>query len=404
MLLVLLVNGVLWTVVMHYYYQHKTAQQTIDIVKEELHTLDPLLKEVIPGERAALSALLENSREEWALPFLEVYREGEGVIFRHGSGSLPSRLRPFPDERPVISSPVHQLFQYNGDDYLYLYTAVFEKGWYMRVAIPVSRHLLNRAQETTNTVLVVVVATLLQVTVVLFPLMLAVYNRTLKDRSRLLMSNLWTVQALGNAIAKRDSDTDSHNFRVSYYALRLAEAVGLSPERMPGMIKGAFLHDIGKIGVPDSVLWKEERLTTEEYEVVKKHVPDGLEIIAGIPWLRDAVPVINGHHEHYNGEGYPNGSRGEDIPLEARIFCVVDVFDALTSRRPYKEAFSVEEALRVMDDAEGDHFDPGVYQIFRDLAPDLQQEVASGNRRQLRSLLTHAITPYFPQIMGSGRE
>jgi len=398
MLLVLLANGVLWTVAVKYYYQYKTAAQTLVLVQEELHALEPLIREVAYTERSQMEAFLASSMQEWSIPFLEVYKAGEGMVISQGAAMLPTSLRAFPDELPQAASPNYRLFESANAHYLYLFAPVFEAGWYMRAAIPVDRGYIAQTRDSTQTALLVVIVTLLQVAIVLSPLLLASYRRILKDREQLLLSNLGTILALGNAIAKRDSDTDSHNYRVSYYALRLAEAVGLDPKRMPGLLKGAFLHDVGKIGVSDRVLLKKGRLDSEEYEIVRKHVAYGLEIIAGIPWLRDAAPVISGHHEKYDGSGYPQGIRKKAIMLEARIFSVVDVFDALTSRRPYKEALSLDEALGIMDEASGRHFDPEIYGAFRELAPSLFKQVSSDDRRLLRRILGHAIQPYFRHI------
>lgn len=403
MLLVLIINGFAWTVIVQMYYQHKTTQQTLDAVQASLHSLEPAFREIASQEQPQLEEFLVKTMQERNIPFLQVFNTDEGMIFNKGSEMLPGKYRPNPPPLSQADTPEHQLIEIDNRHYLYLVTPVFHAGWYMRAVIPVNPEFINRIEGTTHTTISVVVLTLLQVTIVLFPMMIASYNRTLRDREDLLMSHLWTVLALGNAIAKRDSDTDIHNYRVSYYALRLAEAAGLEPARIPGLIKGAFLHDVGKIGVPDSVLLKPGKLSQEEYSIVQRHVTDGLEIIAGIPWLHDAAPVISGHHEHYNGDGYPNALKGSDIPLEARIFTVVDVFDALTSTRPYKKALSVENALNVMDESIGTHFDPKIYRIFKDLAPSLQKQLSQQSRRQIRRRLSHAILPYFPYTIDYGK-
>jgi hypothetical protein len=398
MLLVLLVNGVLWTVAVKYYYRHQTATQILAIVQQELQALEPLIRKYAYTDRLQMAAFLRKTMHEWSIPFLQVYRTGEGMVVNQGAAMLPESLRPFPATLPEQGEPSYQLFQSANANYLYLFAPVFEPGWYMRTAIPVNRDYIAQIESNTHTVQLVVIVTLLQVTLVLFPLLLASYRRILRERDRLLMSNLRTVLALGNAVAKRDSDTDSHNYRVSYYALRLAQAVGLEPKRMPGLIKGAFLHDVGKIGVPDHILLKQGSLNEQEREIVKRHVYDGLEIVAGIAWLSDATSVIGGHHEQFDGSGYPQGLKDEAIPLEARIFSVVDVFDALTSRRPYKEALSVDEALHIMDASEGRHFDPQIYRTFRGLALSLFEQVSGDDRRRLRRTLGHAIQPYFRHL------
>lgn len=404
MLLVLMGNGLIWTVAVQLYYQHKTSEQTLKAVQEELTALEPQLKKHIHQSQAHLIDFLENTMLEREIPFLQVYKKGHGVIFSKGTDTIPAKYSNAPTQWPPVPSPAHRLIKINDRHYLYLFRPVFDSEWYMRAAIPVNPGFINGVEETTHTILMIVIVTLFQASLVMLPLMLAAYNRTLKDRGDLLLSQLLTIQALGNAIAKRDSATDAHNYRVSYYALRLAEEVGLNPARMPGLIKGAFLHDVGKIGVPDSVLLKPGRLSQREYDIVQKHVSDGLEIIAGIPWLREAAPVISAHHEHYDGMGYPNGLKGENIPLEARIFSVVDVFDALTSKRPYKEALTVDRALQVMDEANERHFDPAIYGTFRNLAASLLKQASDENRKQLRRLLIHAILPYFHFVENQHQE
>jgi putative nucleotidyltransferase with HDIG domain len=191
------------------------------------------------------------------------------------------------------------------------------------------------------------------------------------------------LAALGSAVAMRDRGTNSHNFRVTLYAIRLAEAAGLPSWRIQGLVKGAFLHDVGKIGIPDAILHKAGPLTDREVALMRSHVHHGVEIVRPYKWLRDALPVVRSHHERYDGSGYPEGLRGGDIPVEARIFTLVDVFDALTSRRSYKEARSLEEALRVLAEGRGSHFDPRLHDTFRAIAPALYHSVYLADERTL---------------------
>jgi HD-GYP domain-containing protein (c-di-GMP phosphodiesterase class II) len=145
------------------------------------------------------------------------------------------------------------------------------------------------------------------------------------------------MEALGRAIAKRDSDTGAHNYRVAWIAARIAERLGLSGSAMQALIAGSFLHDVGKIGIPDAILLKPGRLDEQEMDTMRTHVAQGEEIVTGMGWLDGAQAVVAAHHEKWNGSGYPRGLAGEAIPLAARIFAVADVFDALCSKRPYKE-------------------------------------------------------------------
>ncbi len=192
----------------------------------------------------------------------------------------------------------------------------------------------------------------------------------------LLDANLETLGVLGSAIAKRDSDTDSHNFRVTAYAARLGEAAGLRGDGMRALLKGAFLHDVGKLGIRDAVLLKPGKLDAAEFGEMKRHVAHGLDIIDRSVWLRDARPVVGHHHEKWDGSGYGDGLGGDAIPLPARVFAVADVFDALTSRRPYKEPMSVEEAMAIVEKGRGSHFDPQVLDLFAGMAKELHLRFA----------------------------
>jgi HD-GYP domain-containing protein (c-di-GMP phosphodiesterase class II) len=229
----------------------------------------------------------------------------------------------------------------------------------------------------------------------LYPLMLAMLQRSTGLSRRLLDSNLSLMRSLGNAIAKRDSDTDAHNYRVTYYAVALAEAIGMSSKEIADLIVGAFLHDVGKIGIPDSILLKPGKLTTEEFEVMKTHALLGIEIVEDNPWLKGAALTIRHHHERFDGTGYPERLGGTAIPLNARIFAVVDVFDALTSERPYKEPMSLSDALNIIRKDSGRHFDPAVVDAFHVIGPDLYAQTALASENELRKRLGKALFQYF---------
>lgn len=209
---------------------------------------------------------------------------------------------------------------------------------------------------------------------VLVPVLLALEGKVIRHARDAVDANIDALVTLGNAIAQRDSDTDAHNYRVTLYAIRLAEHVGLDDEAIRHLILGAFLHDVGKIGVPDAILLKPGKLTEEEFAVMRTHVGRGLAIVARSRWLAPASEVIGGHHERYDGSGYPQGLSGEAIPLAARIFAVVDVFDALTSKRPYKEPFPLDRAKAIMLEGRGRHFDPELLDRFLEIADAVYDE------------------------------
>ena len=229
----------------------------------------------------------------------------------------------------------------------------------------------------------------------LYPLMLGLLSRTVALSSRLLEANLSLLRSLGNAIAKRDADTDAHNYRVTCYAVTLAEAVGVSKKTITELVLGAFLHDVGKIGIPDQILLKPGRLNSEEFQVMQTHALLGIEIVAGNPWLAGAEKTIRHHHERFDGKGYPDGLSGEAIPIAARIFALVDVFDALTSVRPYKQALSLEETLSIMEREAGQHFDPMIYAVFRQIAPVLYEQGQSRDHAQWSQELKVMLEQYF---------
>lgn len=194
---------------------------------------------------------------------------------------------------------------------------------------------------------------------------------------RLLEHNIQTAQVLGNAVALRDSDTGAHNFRVALYAGRLGEAADLDQQAMRDLIAGAFLHDLGKIAIPDAVLLKPGPLSDEERRVMCRHSDIGAQLLSELPAFRGAIDVVRHHHERFDGTGYPDGLMGTDIPLVARAFSIVDVFDALMSDRPYKRPFDLQRALEEIATGSGTHFDPDFTAHFLRLAPEAWQ-VLSG--------------------------
>ena len=229
----------------------------------------------------------------------------------------------------------------------------------------------------------------------LFPLFLSAY-RDLKENERLLLaSNLSTIKYLGDAIALRDSETSLHNFRVTLYAIALGEEIGLEEDSMRSLIKGSFLHDIGKIGIPDNILLKAGSLTDEEFRVMKTHVDLGSEIVGKDAWFKDALDVIKYHHEKFEGSGYPQGVKEDKIPLNARIFAIVDVFDALTSDRPYRKALKLDKASEILQKGAGTHFDAELLDAFLKISPELYRDIAHLDREVLERLLMEKVEYYF---------
>ncbi len=166
------------------------------------------------------------------------------------------------------------------------------------------------------------------------------------------------------ALDLRDQETEGHTQRVTDLAVQLARAMGLPDEEIVHIRRGALLHDIGKMGIPDRILLKPDALTAEEWEIMRKHPVYAYEMLHPIPYLRQALEIPYCHHEKWDGTGYPRGLKGEQIPLAARLFAVVDVWDALRSNRPYRKAWSDAEALEYIREQAGKHFDPAVVEVF----------------------------------------
>ncbi len=175
------------------------------------------------------------------------------------------------------------------------------------------------------------------------------------------------VRAWGESIESKDHYTQGHCERVATYACALASASGMDSERLRWFRMGALLHDVGKIVVPSSILNKPGPLTTEEWATMKRHPQAGVRLLREIEFPWDIRPMVRHHHEHWDGSGYPDGLAGDDIPLSARILCLADVFDALTSSRSYRAGLTPGHALSVMRKDRGIIFDPALFQVFEDI-------------------------------------
>jgi putative two-component system response regulator len=177
-------------------------------------------------------------------------------------------------------------------------------------------------------------------------------------------AHLQTIVMLANLIEARDKYTRDHVQRVQFLASELGAALGWTPEAMTILEYGSLLHDVGKIAVPESILNKPDKLTTEEIEIMRAHTIVGARIFEEIAHLRDALPYIRYHHERWDGTGYPDGLAGEDIPLEGRLMAIVDFFDALTSERSYHKGRPVPDVLEMIREGAGKHFDPVMAEMF----------------------------------------
>lgn len=194
------------------------------------------------------------------------------------------------------------------------------------------------------------------------PLLLARYSFKLyMDMRHVYME---TIQALTNAMEAKDAYTRGHAERVGNYAVKLAKALNLSDKKIENIKNAAILHDIGKIGIDDQILKKPGKLTDEEYKKIKEHPSIGAEILKGVNFLKEVSDIVKHHHERYDGKGYPDGLKGDETPVEAAILSIADVYDAMTSDRPYRKALTKEEALNEIEKNAGIQFNPELAKMF----------------------------------------
>jgi len=206
-----------------------------------------------------------------------------------------------------------------------------------------------------------------------------------------------TLEALGDALDLKDSETEGHSKRVTAYTIALARAMGISPAEIKVIARGAFLHDIGKMAIPDQILRKPGTLGAEEQQVMREHCTFGYQMLRKIPFLSEAAEIVFAHQEHYDGSGYPSGSRGSQIPIGARIFAIADTLDAITSDRPYRKARNFDAARGEILRCSGTQFDPAVVEVFlkipNELWHELRSEITGQNRRFSTFDLVHVSTP-----------
>lgn len=194
-----------------------------------------------------------------------------------------------------------------------------------------------------------------------------------------------TLEALGDALDLKDSETEGHSKRVTAYTIALARAMGISPAEIKVIARGAFLHDIGKMAIPDDILRKPGKLTPGEQEIMREHCARGYQMLRKIPFLAEAAEIVFTHQEHYDGTGYPSTLKGVAIPVGARIFAVADTLDAITSDRPYRVARTFDAARAEIIRCSGTQFDPSVVEVYlkipNELWLELRSEITGQNRR-----------------------
>jgi len=190
-----------------------------------------------------------------------------------------------------------------------------------------------------------------------------------------------TLEALGGALDLKDAETEGHSRRVTVFTIAIARAMGLSKDQIDVIARGAFLHDIGKMAIPDAILRKPGKLNPDEVAIMREHCYHGYQILKKIPFLKEASEIVYAHQEHFDGSGYPRQLKGDEIPLGARIFSVADTLDAITSDRPYRAAQSITAAREEIKVWSGRQFDPEVVEVFI----SMPEQIWSGLRKDVDS-------------------
>ena len=215
-----------------------------------------------------------------------------------------------------------------------------------------------------------VIVALLSLGLIALILFIIIHSKTkqsLKKQLEYKNITVESIQAIARTIDAKDEYTNGHSIRVGYYSKLIAENLGLKPDEVDNIYYIALLHDIGKIAIPDNILNKPGRLTDDEFESMKSHTTKGAKILNGISTIPQIIDGAKSHHERYDGTGYPEGLKGEEIPLVARIICCADCIDAMASKRVYKEPYSVEKIISEFRRCSGTQFDPKIASLVIDM-------------------------------------
>src|SRR5215831_18721667 len=317
-----------------------------EIVSSMLNTANYQCRQASSGKEA-LARL--DSGEEFDLMLTDLM-----MPEMDGSGLLERAKERYPDMPVVMVTAVHDIkvaldaIRDGAYDYL---TKPFERE---QLLATVRRALENRRLKMENRVYQTNLEALVD----------ARTEQLQKAMSDLERSYGMTLEALGGALDLKDAETEGHSRRVTVFTIALARAMGLQKEQIDVIARGAFLHDIGKMAIPDAILRKPGKLDADEITTMHEHCYHGYQILKNIPFLKEAAEIVYSHQEHFDGSGYPRQLRGKEIPLGARLFSVADTLDAITSNRPYRAAQSWEAARKEIKAWSGRQFDPDVVELF----------------------------------------
>ena len=395
-LFIFIVSSLIWIFMISSYYE----QQLSTHVKQEISSHKDKIIQLFKKDAMSFKQEIENLDDKEIIEYLVFYDKDKKILVNYERENSFQRLKSLIKTFSKLSfDDYHELIPMMKNDIAFLYSqssiTIDQQSIYYKLVIQVDKQTQAKIEKDIQETLFVVVITTVVLFISIFPLIYSQYKSMILKNKELIQSNINTLISLGNAIAKRDSDTNEHNYRVTYYSLKIAQKMQLDKNTIQAIIKGAFLHDIGKIAISDNILLKPGKLNDSEFEVMKTHVISGLDIVKNDPWLSDAQKVIINHHEKVDGSGYPNGIKDTEIPLEARIFAVADVFDALTSKRPYKEPFSVEKSMDILHKDAGTHFDLQVVNCFEKIHVEVHEQMSNINSEELEKIFHDSLKPYF---------
>ena len=386
-------SSVLWIAAIYFYNEHQIASNTQNIIKEEekiflkkfdINDLKYISNIIKTRENVILFELYDNSLKQ----ILNIKKDKYNIILEKILNHIDK----------ISTTTQYKMIPINEKEiYLYFQTKSKVKNqlYYLNILLKLDDKSINLIHNDIQWSIIIVLTTIFMVFIFIFPIIYSQYKSLIEKRDELLQSNINTLISLGNAIAKRDSDTGNHNYRVTYYSIKIAQKLNLPKEKIKSLIKGAFLHDIGKIAISDTILLKPAKLTDDEFKKMKTHTIKGVEIIQNNPWLKDTKEIILYHHEKVDGSGYPYGLKGDEIPYITRIFTVADVFDALTSKRPYKKSFSLEESMKIIRDDARTHFDKEIIDVFEKIYEKMYYDISDKSSKELKNIFYQNIKPYF---------
>ncbi len=386
-------SSVLWIVVIYFYNEHQIALNTKNMITQEKKIF---IKNFDIYDLEYISKLV-NKRED--IVFLEIYDNSLKQILNIKKDKYNIVMQMILNHIDKTSTTTqYKMIPINKKDmYLYFQTKlkIKDNSYYLNILLKLDDKSISMIHNNILSSIIIVLTTIFMVFIFILPTIYSQYKSLIEKKNELFQSHISTLISLGHAIAKRDSDTGDHNYRVTYYSIKIAQQLNLPKQKITSLIKGAFLHDIGKIAISDTILLKPAKLTDGEFEIMKTHTTKGVEIVQDSPWLKDSKDVILYHHEKVDGSGYPNGLKGNNIPYIARIFAVADVFDALTSKRPYKKPFSLDESMNIIINDTGTHFDKEVIDAFKEIYEKMYYDILDMSSSELEEIFYINIKPYF---------